>query len=224
MLNTHITRRRSSTLDDDSQVMLYEGLNMSQLAIAFRVDHRTLQQKLHGVKPTGSRNGTEIWRIEVVAPYLVRPHEDMETYLKKMHHNDLPKHLSKEFWAAIKLRQEVEEKSGDLWPTERVVGVIGNLMKMMKMAVRLMSDSVDSHAELTDKQRRIVKQLGDGMLEQLFTEVREAFKPKKDRDNKTLPVTDEVTKMSERLVDLLRLPAKTFNRLLKLSQEHNDEL
>lgn len=220
----HTTRRRTSTLDDESQAILYGGANMSQLAIAFRCDHRTLQQKLHGVPATGSRNGTETWHLHVAAPHLVKPTEDIETYLKKMHHNDLPKHLSKEFWAAIKLRQEVQLADGDLWPTDRVVGVIGGLMKLMKMAVRLMSDNVDQQSELSDKQRRTVKQLGDGMLEHLFTEVREAFKPKKDRNDKPLPVSTEVTKMSERLTDLLRLDDKTYDRLLRLAHEENDEL
>lgn len=224
MSSPHTTRRRTSTLDDESQAILYGGANMSQLAIAFRVDHRTLQQKLHGVQPTGSRNGTETWLLHVAAPHLVKPTEDIESYLKKMHHNDLPKHLSKEFWAGIKLRQEVQTADGDLWPTERVVGVIGSLMKLMKMSVRLMSDNVDQQSELSDKQRRTVKQLGDGMLEQLYTEVRESFKPKKDRNNKILPVSNEATKMSERLTDLLRMDDKTFNRLLQLAEEEADEL
>lgn len=224
MASPHTTRRRTSTLDDESQTMLYEGANMSQLAIAFRVDHRTLQQKLHGVQPTGSRNGTETWHLHVAAPHLVKPTEDIEQYLRKMHHNDLPKHLSKEFWAAIKLRQEVQQADGDLWPTERVVGVIGALMKLMKMAVRLMSDNVDQQSELSDKQRRTVKQLGDGMLEQLYSEVRDSFKPKKDRNNKLLPVSQEATTMSERLTDLLRLDDKTFDRILRLAKEEADEL
>lgn len=223
MATRHSTRRRTESLDQESREMLYEGLNYSQLGVAFRMDHRILVEKLHNVPPTGTRNGTDTWDIYTAAPHLVKPVGDIESYLKRMHHNDLPKHLSKEFWAAIKTRQDVEERSGDLWPTDRVVGVIGALMKLMKMSVRLMSDAVDAQAELSQKQRRIVKQLGDSMLEQLYDEVRTSFKPKKV-DEKVLPVSDEAQKMAARLVEVLQLDDKTYSRLMRMAQEENDEL
>lgn len=215
--NQHTTRRRTSSLDEASQAMLYNGLNLSQLTIAFGIDHRILVEKLHGVPATGSRNGTETWTILAAAPYLIKPVGDIESYLKKMQPNDLPKALSKEFWSAIKTRQEVEKASGDLWPTERVVGVIGSLMKLMKMSVRLLTDSVDSQAELSEPQRRVVKQMGDSMLERLYAEVRDSFKPKKEGERE-LPVSDEAQSMSERLVDLLHLKDKTLYRLIALAQ------
>lgn len=203
MPSPHTTRRRTSSLDDDSREMLYDGLNLSQLSIAFRMDHRVLVEKLHGCPATGSRNGTEIWRIEVAAPFLVKPLGDIESHIKRMNPADLPKALSREFWAAIKARQEVQKADGDLWPTERVVGTIGALMKLMKMSVRLMCDTVDMQAELSDKQRRIVKQLGDTMLEQLYAEVRNSFKPKTEKDV-DLPVSEMAELMAERLVILLQ--------------------
>jgi hypothetical protein len=92
-----------------------------------------------------------------------------------MHHNDLPKMLTKEFWAGQRSRQEFEQREGNLWPTGRVVEVIGGLMKLVKMSVRLNADAVDRQAELTDRQRGIVKSLGDGMLETLYATVLEEF-------------------------------------------------
>lgn len=235
--NVHATRRRTSSLDDESKAMLYEGLNLSQLSIAFKMDHRVLVEKLHGVPATGSRNGTETWDIYTVAPYLIKPIGDIETHLKKMQPNDLPKALSKEFWSAIKTRQEVEKAAGDLWPTERVVGVIGSLMKLMKMSVRLLTDSVDSQAELSEAQRRIVKQMGDSILERLYADVRDNFKPKKEKE-KDLPISPEAQGMAEKLVDLLHVKDKTFysmmafaqndpkllERAMEIAKEESDEL
>lgn len=217
MASQHTTRRRTSSLDDESREMLYDGLNLSQLSIAFRMDHRVLVEKLHGVQATGERNGTETWRLDVAAPYLVKPMGDMESYLKRMHHNDLPKHLSKEFWAALKTRQEVEERYGDLWPTDRVVSVFGALAKLMKMSVRLMSDGVEQQAELSDAQRRIVKQLGDSMLEQMYAAVREQFKPKKDRQDNPMPVGQDARSMSEKLHTLLQVDDESFDAMIELS-------
>jgi hypothetical protein len=238
MPSQHTTRRRVSSLDEESREMLYDGLNLSQLSIAFRMDHRVLVEKLHGCPATGSRNGTETWRLDVAASYLVKPVGDIETHIKRMNPADLPKALAREFWAAIKARQEVMKADGDLWPTERVVGTIGALMKLMKMSVRLMCDTVDMQAELSDKQRRIVKQLGDTMLEQLYAEVRNSFKPKKEKDVE-LPVSELAEQMAEKLVALLQNEPdlidamasvgqhdpRVLKRAVKIAQrEHDDEL
>lgn len=165
-------------LDAESQVMLYEGLNLSQLGILFHMDHRVLVEKLYACPPTGRRNNTDIWELHLAAPHLVKPIYDIESYIKRMHHNDLPKHLTKEFWAGLRSKQEYMKQEGDLWPTAKVVEVIGGLMKLMKMNVRLMADSVDRQAELTDRQRALVKGLGDNMLEELYRAVVDAFDQK----------------------------------------------
>src|SRR5690606_38995371 len=100
---------------------------------------------------------------------------DIEEYLKRMHHNDLPKHVTKEFWAGLRSRQEYETRAGNLWPTSRVVEVMGGIMKLIKMSARLMSDQVDRQAELSDRQRQIVKSQADGMLEEAYRTILEAF-------------------------------------------------
>lgn len=174
-LPARTTRRRLDTIDDESKTMLYDGANLSQLGVLFRMDHRVLVEKLRDCPASGSRNGTEVWRIDAAAPYLVKPLQDVETYIRKMHHNDLPKHLTKEFWAGQKIKQDVEEREGNLWATERVLETIGGLMKVFKTGVRLMADTVDNQSELSELQRRIIKQLGDGMLNEMYESVRKAF-------------------------------------------------
>jgi hypothetical protein len=168
--------KRTEGTDDTTRAILYDGANLSQLGELFRMDHRSIVAKIHKCKPCGVRNGVDIYAVHEVAPYLVKPAYDIETYIKKMHHNDLPKMLTKEFWAGQRSRQEYEQKAGNLWPTTRVVEVIGGFMKMVKMSVRLMADAVDRQAELTDRQRKLVKALGDGMLEELYRTVLDEFK------------------------------------------------
>lgn len=167
--------KRTEGTDNTTRAILYDGANLSQLGELFRMDHRSIVAKIHKCKPVGSRNGADIYAVHEVAPYLVKPAYDIETYIKKMHHNDLPKMLTKEFWAGQRSRQEFEQREGNLWPTARVVEVVGGLMKLVKMSVRLNADAVDRQAELTDRQRGIVKSLGDGMLETLYATVIEEF-------------------------------------------------
>lgn len=188
--------KRTEGTDDTTRAILYEGANLSQLGRLFRMDHRVLVEKLHQCKPCGTRNNVDIYDVAEVAPYLVKPIYEIEEYIKRMHHNDLPKHLTKEFWSGLRSRQEYEQKEGNLWATTRVVEVIGGLMKMVKMSVRLMADSVDRQAELSDRQRHLVKSLGDGMLEELYRTVIEAFR--------TAPTNPTVIELAEASVERAR--------------------
>lgn len=167
------------TLDEVSKAMLYNGLNTSQLATAFRMDNRTVAEKLFGVEPDGMRNNTPIWKISTAAPYLARLTQDeVEKQMKRMHHNDLPKLLTKEYWAGQRSRQEYELKNGDLWPTTKVVEYVGDFVKLVKMSTLLMVDAVERTTELTERQRKLIKGLSDGMLNDLNRSVLETFSRK----------------------------------------------
>jgi hypothetical protein len=93
-----------------------------------------------------------------------------------MDHKDLPKMLTKEFWAGQRSKQDYEEKAGLLWRTEKVVQEMGELFKLVKMSTLLMSDAVERQAELSDRQREIIKTLTHGMLDDLVKRIEEKFK------------------------------------------------
>lgn len=175
-----MTAKKGVSLDAESRAMLYEGCNLSQLGILFRMDHRPLVEKLHGVEPSGRRGNAVTYMVHEVAPYLVKPMYDIETYIKRMHHNDLPKLLTKEFWAGQRSKQEYLLKEGDLWPTAKVVQEVGELFKLIKMQARLAIDAVERQSELTPRQRAIVKGLMDGLLRDLHQAVSEKFAPEED--------------------------------------------
>lgn len=169
------TRRRKDALDDESRAMIYEGLNLSELGRLFHMDHRVLVEKLHGVSPSGKRGSANTYKVHEVAPHLVKPIFDIESYIKRMNHADLPKMLTKEFWAGQRAKQEYLLKAGDLWPTEDVIKHVGELFKLVKMSVQLMSDAVERQVELTERQRAIIKAMCDGLLSDLRQAIIENF-------------------------------------------------
>ena len=169
------TGTNRTSLDAESKAVLFDGLNLSQLGIAFRMDHRVLVEKLKDCPPSGNRNGFPTWTISEAAPHLVRPIYDIEAYIKRMNHADLPKHLTKEFWAGLKSKQDYELRAGDLWPTAKVVESVGELFKLVRMSALLTTDTLERQAELTDAQRQIVKNLMDSMLNDLHRAVQEKF-------------------------------------------------
>lgn len=176
-------KKGSAFVDDASKLVIYEGINISQMQQMFHLDFRTVQKKVFesGVKPSGKRYGADIYAVHEIAPYLIKPVFDVETYIRRMNHNDLPKHLTKEFWAGLRSKQEYEEKAGLLWRTEKVVEHVGDLMKMIKMNALLFVDAVERQTELSDRQRDIIRNLSRGMLEDLRKRVEKHFKvPEQD--------------------------------------------
>lgn len=173
----------SGRADDETMAAIYEGVNQGQLMAIFKMDHRTIKTKLFKgrVKPVGKRAGSDIYALHEVAPYLVKPIFDVATYLKQMDPRELPKHLSKEFWAGQRSRQEYEEKAGQLWKTEKIVEEVGELMKLVKMSALLMVDAIERQSELNDKQREIVKSLTHGMLNDLMERVESKFQTPDDQ-------------------------------------------
>ena len=138
-------------------------------------------EKLHGVKPCGHRGNAQIYSVAEVAPYLVKPMYDIENYIRKMHHNDLPKMLTKEFWAGQRSKQEYLLREGDLWPTDSVIEKVSELFKLIKMQARLGVDAVERQTELTPRQRSIMRGIFDGMLRDLHDNVIENFSHKEKR-------------------------------------------
>lgn len=166
---------RTNTLDGDSKTMIYDGCNLTQLCAIFKMDRRTVTEKIRDVSPTGQRSGYPIYLIHEVAPHLVKPAYDVETYLRRMNHKDLPPMLSKEFWAGLKAKQDYQLKEGDLWPTSEVIIAVTDLFKTLKMSMQLIMDSIERDTVLTHAQRSRMMSLVDGALNDLADSVAEKF-------------------------------------------------
>lgn len=172
--------RPARSLEGDNEAIsaIYEGMNRSQLKQLFKVDLAKVNEACAKVSPCGEKHGAPIWRVNEVAPHIVRveiPEEKIAEHIRKMAATDLPMTLRKEFWVGEKARQEVLLKAGDLWPTGKVIQHVGELLKLVKMTAQLMADAVERQAELTDSQRAIIKSLTDGMLTDLRKAVIEKF-------------------------------------------------
>lgn len=189
-METKSPGRKMRSIDDESAIALYHGLNLSQMARLFEMDKRDITAKLeqNNIKPVGMNMGVPIYKLKEVMPVVVKPLYDIETFLRRMNPNDLPKHLSKEFWAGQRAKQEYELRNGDLWPTTKVVSEVGELFKLVKMSALLAVDSVERQVELTEEQRNIIKRTMDGMLIDLHRTVVEKFSSKEPSDD---TATDE---------------------------------
>lgn len=174
------TELRSNN-DDELLSAIYRGVNQDQLMRMFKMDHRTAKRKMMearagGIRPIGNKHGGDLYAIHEVAPYFCKPVMDPSEYIKSMDPRELPKILTKEFWAGQRSRQDYEEKAGLLWSTEKIVEEVGELMKLFKMSALLMLDAVERQTELTAPQRQIIRSLTNGMLADLIQRIQTRFK------------------------------------------------
>ncbi|QFG04468.1 terminase small subunit [Aeromonas phage vB_AhyS-A18P4] len=174
--------RRSNQQDAQSNAMIFDGCTQSQLCTIFKMDRRTMSAKLiqGNVKPCGTRAGFPIYYIHEVAPHVVKPLYDIETYISRMHHNDLPPLLSKEFWNGKKARQDYELREGNLWETEQVQEKVSAMLKDIRMTILLFRDGLSRDTVLTDEQHNKLQLMIDGLLNDMAGNLAKMFNGRVD--------------------------------------------
>ncbi len=169
--------RPAKARDEVTSDLLETGeATMAQLAQLFQTDAKTLPRRLRGIRPSGQRNNTRTFNIRDAASRLVKPGYSIEQYIMRMHPNEMPMGLHKEFWAGQKSRQEFEMRAGDLWSTAQVVEALAEAFKTARMTVLLMPETADRETGVTDSQRKILRRLSDGLIDDLRETLVDKFK------------------------------------------------
>lgn len=161
---------------EDIRRYIAAGLSVGDLAAAFRVSRFIMTGAIASLEPVGRRHRSPIYAIADVAPLVVKPSIDVESYIKGLKPKDLPPSLQKAFWDAQEARQSYEEKAGSLWHTNRVQAVVGKLVMIVRQRLVLATDQIDRMAPLTDEQRNLVQGTFDQVLTDLQKTVIDAFK------------------------------------------------
>lgn len=188
---TKLVETKGGALDERSKEMIFDGASVSQLVEIFKLDARTIAKKIRALTPSGKRHGYPIYHIRDVAKYVVDPVGNLEDKIKRMHHRDLPPMLLKEFWAGQNARLKFEEDQGDLWRTEVVLQHYAEAFKTMRTEILLVADAIDRTAEMSDRQRALLRKTMDGMLKNLRTALVDKFKNEPDRNFETERPTPE---------------------------------
>ena len=160
---------------------VYGGVSAHWLSQVFGHDKNTIKKKIAAanLEIVGKRNGGPLYRIADAAAVLVKPKVDLVAYVKSLRPNDLPPMLNDAYWSAMLKRQKWEENAGDLWRTEAVLEVFGDLALSFKTTVNLWVEEVDRQESLSPGQRKILTGLADKLLEQVYEVMVEAPRKKK---------------------------------------------
>lgn len=163
-------------LDDEGRSILYDGASVGQLAKLFGLDNRTVAERIQGLPAAGRRVGFPIYNVGDAATRLVRlPEEEIEARLMRMNPRDLPKMISKEFWAGITARRRYEHMAGDLWTTDEVKAAATLALATLRTVLLLLPEQIADTAGLSDKQREITQRLTDAAMEDVRARLVDKF-------------------------------------------------
>jgi hypothetical protein len=175
---------------------IYDGVPATTLGEIFGLDHKDVVRRLSGrVQPVPSKDKYVRYRIRDAAPYLCEMHvdpEEMLERLKKLSPAKWPSALQDAFWKAQLSRQKYHKERGELWNTSRVFEAISGAFKVIRLTILMFVDTVEQRTQLTDEQRRIIQELGDGLLSTLEKSLRDEFADyKPNPDEHGVPLTDQ---------------------------------
>lgn len=160
----------------DYEEEFFDGMTVPRLAQLFRLDRRTVTEKLRPLRPTGERRGAPTYHVVDAAPYLVEPIVDIAKYLAEVGPGDLPAPLQAQYWNAQNSKLKYKEQSGDLWRTSQVMEVFTGVFRSLTQSLRLLADRVEAQTGLTGEQRAIIeKEISDKALNMLRKRLVEDF-------------------------------------------------
>jgi hypothetical protein len=146
------------------------GVSMTWLSTAFKMDLRTVKNRLGRLKPIGNggpRNSA-VYDFSDACTHLAKPPMDQfARYMRSMRVQDMPTHLQESYWGALRKKQIWEIAAGELWKTNDVLDVYGETFKTLKSTMQLWVDNLDTKGEMTQAQRDALTQMVDGLLKDL---------------------------------------------------------
>lgn len=147
---------------------LYGGVTITWLSEAFQLAPMTVKKKLANCPIKYQVPGKFAkYDLPTAASYLIKPRFDVGEYIKTMKPHDLPPILQAAYWDAQKKRQDWELNAGELWPTDKVVGVLSDTFKLIKTSVTLFTDTLEQERGLTDAQRLTLGAMCDGLMDEV---------------------------------------------------------
>lgn len=163
------------TRDKDELQSVFNGCSISLLSQIFGLDPREVAKRITPLAASGTRNGYPVYELKEAARYLVEPIVDMEDFIQSMKPSDLPVPVQKAYWEGRLARQRFEENAKLLWRTEKVMDVFVNVFKKLRSTLVMFDDTVEAAAGTTEAQRRIMRQIADGLLNDLRDGLIEEF-------------------------------------------------
>lgn len=153
------------------------GVSIPFLVQIFGKGRKTINDALEGVKPIKiGQNGARYYNLAEAAEHLVTGKKDLERYVRRMSPSELPDQLKVEYWSAKNKQIDYEERTGQLWRVEAVIGFLEHMFEIVKTRSILFPDRLDEQFGFTPAMRKVAEDLVRGMNEEIFEDITELKK------------------------------------------------
>jgi hypothetical protein len=164
-----------------SEPIIFDGATAAQLGQMFRVSGPIVRARLTRIRPCGKRDGFDIYAVADAATVLTRfDDEELVERVLRLHADELPKALSREFWNGQLAKLTFEERTGELWSSKTVIDLAGDVFKTMRLSLMLLADTLEREADLNPAQRLIIERLVDELLDALRRKLVDGLENRRD--------------------------------------------
>ena len=187
--------RATTTIDD----ILLKGVTIKQGSVALHIHNTELGNLVRkaGLKPSGERNGADIYQIKDLASLCVPPIWTDAQWEEVFHKGHFPATLKKDFWGAKKARLDYLINAGEYWHTDDVIAAVSELNKNFAMGIKLIPDTLERVTGLTAEQKKQIIELLDEVMQGVAKTVADTFGERATKERK--PRYEELT--GERIDD-----------------------
>jgi hypothetical protein len=150
---------------------VYSGVTVGWLSQVFHIDPTTVKRRLKDCPALHRRKNGFVYDLKVAAPYLLKPVFDVREYIKTMKPEELPTKLQDQYWSAMNKKLKWEERAGNLWRSEKVLQVFGEVFQTIKFSLQLWTDNLERATGLTSAQRTLLSGMVDGLQDEIYTKL-----------------------------------------------------
>lgn len=152
-------------------------IRITALAVIFGTEPRRIEKKLAKcpVLAWEMHKGRRVpvYDFKQACAYLVEPKIDMETWIKSQSSLSLPPMINKAFWEAMRTKMRVMAEAGDLWHTEDVYAVLGEIVKMIRTTTQLWFEDLPSKVTLSTEDHQMLQQARNDLIKAIADTVQE---------------------------------------------------
>lgn len=147
---------------------IHGGVTVFWLAKAFGMEVSTVRKRIADCPPMARRTSGFLYSLPLAAQYLVKPKVDLQQYLEGLKPVDLPQQLQGTYWDSQLKRTKFETMMGDLWHTEDVMAVFGEVFKTIKFSIQLWPDALEREGDLTEEDMEWLIGMCDGLQDDIY--------------------------------------------------------
>lgn len=167
---------------------IHEGVTVHWLADAFGISRDTVKRRISGLRPVGTRKGAKLYDFAAACNVIATPKVDLIQAVRRLSPTDIPIWLNKNFWQAMNEKLAFAEKSGDLWPSDRVISSIAEILKVVRRRMLALDSTIEKGARdgksVSDVIRGVMIELEDEMQKAAMADPLSAYRTQLYNDEK----------------------------------------